>query len=214
MAFFSSPVLLWARLACLSYMAFKMVTDPQPVLEYQGVLMLASSMNLPMLVYNAQSQVYGLIGVVLAGLILCDLGAMFDGNTRYFETAVFLRLCYFFSMCIYCYFGDYLPLCNSAVFAYSFFETWFGILTYSTLHEEKYRREKDMAKRMQRMQSRYDRDEMDEEERARFERVLEEAEYQKIMEELMSAKPEGKSTDNSTNKSTEKSASKPAASSS
>ncbi|VEU24260.1 DEKNAAC105600 [Brettanomyces naardenensis] len=161
-----------------------MIIDPRSVLEYSAVIVLSSSMGLPILMYNERSQVYGLIAIVLLALILADLGSLLENNFKYFQTAVFLRLLFFFSLCIYCYLGSYLPICNSAVFSYAFLETWFGILTYSTLRDERMKREQKQAKFVQELKEKYDRGELSEKESATYERLMDEAEYEKIMNEF------------------------------
>lgn len=184
MALFSSNVLLSGRILLFSYIAYYLIVSPKTVLEYSGVLVLSSSMNLPLLMVNEKSPIYATIGVLMISLILSDAAPLIEGNTAYFESAVFARLLFFFGLCAYCYLGDWVVLCNSVVFSYSFIEVWFGILTFSTLKEEKYAREKaDMVKESEYRQK-FERGELEEEEADKYEEKLKEAEYQKIMSEF------------------------------
>lgn len=184
MSFITSRRLVWVRIVVLTFIACRMITDPASVLEYSGVLVLASSMELPLLMYNDKSEIYGLIGIIALVMILGDFGSVLEDNVRYFETSTLLRLIFCFCLCIYCYFGSYIPICNSAVFCYGFVETWFAILTYNTLRNEKYQRITKQAKRYEELSEKYDRGELTKEETRIFENKMNEAEYQRIMSEF------------------------------
>lgn len=160
------------------------MVSPRTVIEYSGVLVLASSMNLPLLMVNDKSPIYGSIGLVMVSLILSDLGPLLEGNSAYFESTVFIRLSFFFVLCSYCYLGTWIVLCNSIVFAYSFLEVWFGILTFSTLKEERYNRAKKTMTEEAEYREKYERGELPNEEEEKFEAKLKEEEYQKIMQEF------------------------------
>lgn len=184
MALFSSRVLISARLFVLSYVAYQLMVSPRTVIEYSGVLVLSSSMNLPLLMVNEKSPIYGTIGVVMVSLVLNDLGPLLEGNYSYFETTVFTRLSFFFALCAYCYLGTWVVLCNSIVFTYSFFEVWFGILTFSVLKEERYARaKKDITKEAE-YREKYERGELPTEEVEEYEKKIKEDEYQKLMSEF------------------------------
>lgn len=184
MAIFSSRVLISARLLLLSYVAYQLIVSPRTVIEYSGVMVLSSSMNLPLLMVNEKSPIYGVIGVVLLSLVLSDIGPLFEGNNAYFESTVFIRLSIFFGLCAYCYLGTWVVLCNSIVFTYSFLEVWFGILTFSTLKEERYNRAKKVMTEEAEYKEKYQRGELPEEEEEKYEEALKEEEYKKIMEEF------------------------------
>ena len=184
MAIFSSRVLISARLILLSYVAYQLIVSPRTVIEYSGVMVLSSSMNLPLLMVNEKSPIYGTIGVVLISLILSDIGPLFEGNNAYFESTVFIRLSFFFGLCAYCYLGTWVVLCNSVVFTYSFMEVWFGILTFSTLKEERYTRAKKDITVEAEYSEKYQRGELPVEEEQKYEEALKEEEYKKIMEEF------------------------------
>lgn len=184
MALFSARVLISARLLLLSFVAYGLIVSPRMIIEYSGILVLASSMNLPLLMVNEKSPIYGSIGVVLVTHILSELSPLLDKNIKYFESVVFLRLSFFFGLCTYCYFGTWVVLCNSLIFTYSFLEVWFGILTFSTLKEEKYNRAKTEIKAEAEYREKYQRGELTTEEEAKYEETLEKEEYKKIMEEF------------------------------
>jgi uncharacterized membrane protein len=184
MALFSSRTLITIRLALFSYIAYNLIVSPDTVMEYSGVIVLSSSMGLPLLMVNEKSPIYGSIGVVMITLILSDLAPLMDGNVAYFESVVFLRLTFFLGLCAYCYLGSWVVLCNSVVFSYSFIEVWFGILTFSTLKEEKYSRAKEIMTVEAEYKEKFDRGELPEEEAAEFEKKVKEEEYQKIMQEF------------------------------
>lgn len=184
MALFSSRTLLSARIIILAYVAYQLIVSPRSVIEYSGVLVLSSSMNLPLLMVNEKSPIYGVIGVVMFSLLLNDIGPLFDGNTAYFESTVFIRLSFFFALCIYCYLGTWVVLCNSLIFTYSFFEVWFGILTFSTLKEERYARAKTAVTEEAEYRQKYERGELPKEEEEEYEEKVKEEEYQKIMQEF------------------------------
>ncbi|KAG0681269.1 hypothetical protein C6P40_003163 [Pichia californica] len=184
MALFSSRTLISARLVLLTFIAYELITSPRTVIEYSGVLVLASSMNLPLLMVNDKSPIYGSIGVVMISLILSDLGPLLDKNVKYFETAVFVRLTFFFGLCAYCYLGTWVVLCNSIVFFYSFLEVWFGILTFSTLKDERYNRAKEEIVNEAEYREQYQRGELPPDEEEKYEEDLQEQEFKKIMDEL------------------------------
>lgn len=184
MALFSSRTLITARLLILAYIGYQLMVSPRTVIEYSGVLVLASSMNLPLLMVNDKSPIYGTIGVIIYSMIVSDVASLLDGNILYFESVVFLRLLVFFALTAYSYLGTWIVLCNSVVFAYCFFELWFGILTFSTLKEEKYARVKKQMERENEIKEKYERNEMTEEEKTEFEEKLKKEEYSKIMSEF------------------------------
>ncbi|GAV27571.1 hypothetical protein PMKS-001039 [Pichia membranifaciens] len=63
-------------------------------------------------------------------------------------------------------------------------EVWFGILTFSTLKEERYTRaKKDMTVEAE-YSEKYQRGELPAEEEQKYEEALKEEEYKKIMEEF------------------------------
>lgn len=160
------------------------MVSPRTVIEYSGIMVLASSMNLPLLMVNDKSPIYGTIGVVLYSLLLTDVAPLLEGNAAYFESAVFLRLIVFFVLSAYCYLGTWVVLCNSLVFAYCFIEMWFGILTFSTLKEEKYNRVKKQMITEAEIKGKYERNEMTNEEKVAYEDQLKKEEYTKIMSEF------------------------------
>lgn len=186
MALFSARTLIGARIALLTFVAYHLLVSPRTVIEYSGVLVLASSMDLPLLMVNEKSPIYGTIGVVLITLLLSDIAALLDGNMKYFETTVFCRLLFFFPLCAYCYLGTWVVLCNSVIFSYAFIEAWFGILTFSTLKEEKMNRARDHAKKEAEFKEKYERGELQGEEKKKYEKKLEKEEYDKIMNEFKS----------------------------
>ena len=75
-------------------------------------------------------------------------------------------------------------LCNSLVFTFAFAEVWFGILTYSTLREEKINRARVVVKASEKVKQKYERGQLSTEEKAEFEKKLEEDEYQKLLSEF------------------------------
>jgi hypothetical protein len=184
MALFSSRTLISARLLLFSYVAYQLIVSPRTVIEYSGVLVLASSMNLPLLMVNEKSPIYGVIGIVIITLILNDIGPLIEGNSAYFESTVFTRLTFFFVLCAYCYLGNWVVLCNSVIFAYSFLEVWFGILTFSTLKEERYARAKKIINKEAEYRQKYERGELPPQEEQEYEEKIKEEEYQKIMNEF------------------------------
>lgn len=164
-----------------------LVFSPKSVIEYSGLLLLAQSMDLPLLMVNEKSPIYGSIGVVLLFLVISDLGPLMESNYEYFDITVLLRLIFSFSLCIFCYFADSksnVMLCNSVVFTFAFSEVWFGILTYSTLKEEKINRARSVVKESELLKQKYERDQLSVEEKVEFEKKLDEDEYQKLMSEF------------------------------
>lgn len=184
MAIFSAKTLISLRLALLTYVAYNLIISPATVMEYSGVLVLSSSMGLPLLMVNDKTPIYGTIGVVMITAILGDLAPLMDGNVAYFESVVFFRLSFFLGLCAYCYLGSWVVLCNSVVFAYAFIEVWFGILTFSTLKEEKITKVKKIMNEEAEYRQKFERGELSEEEAAKFESKVKEEEYQKIMQEF------------------------------
>lgn len=184
MALVTSKRLLWARLVLLSVIGYKLLVDPESVLQFNGVLVLSSAMGLPILMYNEKSQVYGLVGVLFIGMVVSDVGPLLETNVKYFETTVLLRLIYSLLLCVYCYMSDYLPVCNSAVFSYAFIETWFGILQYNCLREEHYKRDEQKRLELNELSDKYDRGELTKEDARKYEKSLSEEEYKKIMSEF------------------------------
>lgn len=187
MALFSSRFLLITRALLYTYTSYMLVFAPKTVIEYSGLLLLAQSMDLPLLMVNEKSPIYGAIGVVLFALVLSDVGPLIEANHAYFEITVLLRLVFSFAMCIFCYMVDskaYVMVSNSVVFSFVFMEVWFGILTYSTLKEEKLNRARSTVKKSQELKLKYERDQLTTEEKAEFEKQLEEDEYRKLMSEF------------------------------
>ncbi|KAF6007665.1 hypothetical protein HII13_004336 [Brettanomyces bruxellensis] len=176
--------LLWVRLVLLTVIGYKLLVDPESVLQFNGVLVLSSAMGLPILMYNEKSQVYGLVGVLFIGMVVSDVGPLLETNVKYFETTVLLRLIYSLLLCVYCYMSDYLPVCNSAVFSYAFIETWFGILQYNCLREEHYKRDEQKRLELNELSDKYDRGELTKEDARKYEKSLSEEEYKKIMSEF------------------------------
>lgn len=184
MALFSSRTLITARIVLFSFIAYHLLVSPRTIIEYSGVMVLASSMNLPMLMVNDKSPIYGSIGVVMISLIISDLGALLDNNVAYFETAIFIRLTFFLGLCVYCFLGTWVVLSNSIVFAYSFLEVWFGILTFSTLKEEKQNRIKDFVAKEADYRAKFDRGELSPEDEESYKDKVDKEEYEKIMSEF------------------------------
>lgn len=184
MALFSAKTLITARIVLLGYIGYQLMVSPRTVIEYSGVMVLASSMNLPLLMVNEKSPIYGTIGVMIYSMIVSDVASLLDGNIAYFESVVFVRLLVFFGLTAYSYLGTWIVLCNSVVFGYCFVELWFGILTFSTLKEEKYARVKKQMEVEHEMKEKYERNELSESEKADFEEKLKKEEYSKIMSEF------------------------------
>lgn len=184
MALFSSNTLITGRIVLLGYIAYQLLVSPRTVIEYSGVLVLASSMNLPLLMVNDKSPIYGTIGVVVFSMLLSDVAPLLEGNHAYFESVVFTRLLVFFALSAYSYLGTWVVLCNSIVFAYCFIEVWFGILTFSTLKEEKYTRAKKQMELEVGIKEKYERNEMTETEKLAFEDKVKKDEYTRIMSEF------------------------------
>lgn len=184
MALFSSRTLISARILLFSYVAYYLLVSPRTVIEYSGVLVLSSSMNLPLLMVNEKSPIYGTIGIVMISLLLSDIGPLFENNIAYFESSILIRLTFFFTLCAYCFLGSWVVLCNSVVFCYSFMEVWFGILTYSTLKEEKQNRFKVILGKEAEYREKFDRGELSAEDEENYKKKIDEEEYKKLMEEF------------------------------
>ncbi|ODV86826.1 hypothetical protein CANARDRAFT_195592 [[Candida] arabinofermentans NRRL YB-2248] len=142
MALISSKTIQYSRLAFIGYVSYLLATSPKSVLEYSGVLVLSTAMNLPILLVNESSPVYGSLAVLLVFGSIGDLFALLDENFSYFELVVPLKLFTYFLLAFYCYLGSNLFLCNSLIFAYVFVEIWFHILIFSSLREEREERAK------------------------------------------------------------------------
>ncbi|GMM31631.1 Ilm1 protein [Martiniozyma asiatica (nom. inval.)] len=186
MALFSSRFLLSTRLLCLLYTCYQLIFSPKTVIEYSGVFVLASSMQLPLLMVNEKSPIYGSIGVVLLFSIVSEIGPLLENNHEYFEISVLLRLCAALALSAYSYLGSNVALCNSVVFFYAFAEVWFGILTYTTLKDEKVNRYQLLAKHFENRKVKYERDEMSAGEKEAYEKEIEEDEYKKLMSQFQS----------------------------
>lgn len=187
MALFSSRFLLTTRALLYTYSSYLLVFAPKSIVEYSGLLLLSQSMNLPLLMVNEKSPIYGSIGVALISLVISDIGPLIEENHSYFEISVLLRLIFSLSLCVFCYLANpksYPMLCNSLVFTFAFAEVWFGILTYSTLREEKINRARVVVKASEKVKQKYERGQLSTEEKAEFEKKLEEDEYQKLLSEF------------------------------
>lgn len=187
MALFSSKTLLWARTGLFAWVSYLLLVNPRAVLDYSGLVLLASAMDMPLLLVNDKSPIYGSIGVLLFFLVLSDLAALVDSNVAYLETAVLFRLALSFALCLFCYLADhrqYVYVCNSVVFAFAFAEVWFGILTYSVLKEEKLQRAREIVKESEDTRQKYEIGQLSPEEREEFEKKLDQEEYQRLMSEF------------------------------
>ncbi|GMG41518.1 unnamed protein product [Ambrosiozyma monospora] len=184
MAFFSAKFLGYSRVSFLAFVSYKLLTEPGTVLEYSGVMVLASAMNLPLLMVNDNSPIYGSLAVLLFTLAFTDFLPLVDDNTQYLELAAPARLLFFFVLAIYTCMGSNIYICNSLVFVYCFFEIWTGILIYSTTREEKMKRLQEIEKAEEELQEQYQRGELNDEQTAKVEKELEKAEIDKLMQEF------------------------------
>ncbi|ODV93863.1 hypothetical protein PACTADRAFT_21761, partial [Pachysolen tannophilus NRRL Y-2460] len=140
MAIFSSRTLTYLRICFLSALSFYLLKDPIFLLEYPLAVLLARSMELPIVQMNAYDPVFGIFSFIIATLALHDLVPLFESNVTYFESIVPSRLLFFFGMAVYCCCGSSFYICNNLVFVYCFFEIFFNVLIFSSLREEKYER--------------------------------------------------------------------------
>ncbi|KAH3670903.1 hypothetical protein OGAPHI_000614 [Ogataea philodendri] len=148
MAILSSNLVNTLRIAFHGVVAYLLLTSPKSVLEYDGLIILSSSMNIPLLMTTEGSSLYGSLALLVFFLGLNDLVPLLDGNYNYFEAALPTRLLAYFGLIFYCYMGGNPIINNSLVFGYCFMEIWFSVLIFSSVREEKLNRIKEEEKKV------------------------------------------------------------------
>ncbi|KAG7879322.1 hypothetical protein KL925_003434 [Ogataea polymorpha] len=184
MAILSSKLVNSIRVAFYAFVSYLLLTDPKSVLEYEGLIILASSMNMPLLLTTEGSSIYGALALLLFMTALSDLVPLLDGNHGYFEATIPTRLLVHFALVFYSYMGGNPIISNSLIFGYCFMEIWFSVLIFSSLREEKVERAKNEQKRALELKDKYERGELNEEEEEKLSKDLQEIEMKKIMREF------------------------------
>lgn len=139
MQFLSAKLMVYVRVLYLLIIVYYLLMAPEELGTIGIVVLLGQAMKVPLVFLTKENPLVGILAFMFSMLALADLVPLLLENLAYFETIIPIRTAIYFAVAAYCYLAE-LPLANSLVFTYVFFEVWINFITYNNLRDEKYYR--------------------------------------------------------------------------